>query len=105
MQGFRAERGGRILVGGVDMFKLPMDVAFDVVVQRDARDLGIIGSVTGRAGQLDTKYVRGLLPSPVSTNATIVLRSSDAVARKTVDVFEIWKGELVYDNVPVDIKP
>ena len=30
---------------------------------------------------------------------TIVFRSSDRVARKTVDIYEAWKGELVYEHV------
>jgi hypothetical protein len=31
----------------------------------------------------------------------LILRSSEAAARATVDLTSIWKGELVYQNVPV----
>ena len=30
---------------------------------------------------------------------TVILRSDPAVARKTVDLVEIWKGEIVMEDV------
>lgn len=31
----------------------------------------------------------------------IILRSSEKVARHTLDMFDMWKGELVFENVPI----
>ena len=35
----------------------------------------------------------------------VVFRSSEAVARRTVDLVKIWKGEVVARDVPVKLKP
>ena len=43
----------------------------------------------------------GRYDGPPVTSCDLILRSNQEVARRTVDLFEIWDGELVYENVPV----
>jgi hypothetical protein len=34
---------------------------------------------------------------------SIILRSSETIARHTVDMHDMWKGEIIFPNVPVTI--
>ena len=45
---------------------------------------------------------RGEWPGPF-TSCDVILRSSEKVAR-TSFLFEIWKGEVVYKDVPVEVE-
>ena len=45
------------------------------------------------------------METPAFTSCDIILRSSEKVAKETVDLFEIWQGELVYRDVPVKLGP
>ena len=35
---------------------------------------------------------------------TVILRSSDQAARRSIEIYEAWKGELVFEDVPVSDK-
>ncbi|HEY7118227.1 MAG TPA: hypothetical protein VH475_16675 [Tepidisphaeraceae bacterium] len=36
-----------------------------------------------------------------ATRADVILRASGRAARATVDLFEIWDGELIFKDVPI----
>jgi hypothetical protein len=40
-------------------------------------------------------------PLPPGETVDIVLRTNIDAARRTVDLYEVWNGELVYEDVPV----
>jgi hypothetical protein len=80
---------------------VPVDVAFDVVVRAGGVEYPLT-TITFRKGATTELHAGGNFrpPDDVRT-ADLVFRSSERAARKTVDLVEFWKGELVIDNVPV----
>ena len=36
-----------------------------------------------------------------SGKVDVTFRSSELIARKTVDLFDIWKGEIIFKDVPM----
>lgn len=90
------------LDGTIEFGVMPTNVAFDVIARFDGRELRVGGVHVRRGGGthwgIGSDY-RALEKLPPKVD--IVLRSSEKVARGTVDLFEIWDGELVYEDVPV----
>jgi hypothetical protein len=90
------------LDGTIEFGAMPANVAFDVIARFDDRELrfGGVNLLRGRSTHYsvssEDKAMKTLPPK-----VDIVLRSSEKVARGTVDLFEIWDGELVYEDVPV----
>jgi hypothetical protein len=81
---------------------LPVDAGFDVFLRFDGNEYSM-GSVymrttVGGGNYAATNSFAGNAPA----NVDVVLRSSEAVARQTVDITRIWKGEIVLPNVPID---
>ncbi len=81
---------------------LPTNVAFDVIFRMDGRETAE-GGFTRRQGEplQNTFYhvqYNGVLPKTLD----LILRSSEKRARETVDVFEIWNGELIFENIPFE---
>ena len=80
---------------------VPVDVAFEVIARAGAVDYPLT-TVTFRKGATTELHAGGNFKPPDDVIAAdIVFRSSERVARKTVDLVEFWQGELVIDNVPV----
>lgn len=87
-----------MLAGEVVVRNPPVNLAFDVFARAGNQEysMGAVsfhGSGTYGIGALN-------LPSNLRS-VDIVLRSSDAEARKTVEITEIWQGEIHIPNVPV----
>jgi hypothetical protein len=81
---------------------LPADIAFDVFLRSAdgaERKLGALIAAKGTSTE-ELLWTGGTL-NPVPVAARIVLRSNEYLVRRTLDQFELWKGELVYDDVPV----
>lgn len=88
----------------IAMTGLPMNVAFDVYVRVGTREQHL-GVVSGRP-ERGTHYhssENSWNHEPVDT-VDVILRSSEEMARKTIDIYEFWEGELVHEDVPVEIK-
>jgi hypothetical protein len=83
----------------MDCGNLPVGIAFDL----QARVWGMerfIGSIHLAKGESNSILVWAKnLPSDGTFD--LILRSSKTVAEDTVDLFEIWQGELVYPNLRV----
>lgn len=82
--------------------KVPVNVAFEV--------LASIGGKEYHFSALDVSQGRSIQWSvisdadiPPAESCTVIFRSSEKRARATVDLFEIWDGELVYENVPIKL--
>jgi len=88
---------------------LPVNIAFDILVRISGEEY-VLGPTCAAKGDrrltwglrrdLSSQGYRG--PAPESLD--VILRSSEKAARDTVDLFEIWQGELVYKDVPVQAK-
>ena len=83
---------------------LPADVAFDVVARVGDAEFPM-GVITIPAGTTNSGYhlqVQGpKQPGNDVTSVDIVFRSNPDAVLRTVDMSGLWKGELVYPNLPV----
>ncbi len=83
---------------------LPADVAFDSIWRAGDREWPI-GTIAGRggSGQHATNY-GGDAPAldPGTAAVDIILRPSIKAAARNIDVVDIWDGEIVIENVPVE---
>jgi hypothetical protein len=79
----------------------PANAAFDVIARVGGREypLGTVTQQKGANGGIHVSQAP-FQGGPV-TAIDLILRSSDAAARRTTWCFEAWKGELVFENVPV----
>lgn len=79
----------------------PVGVAFDVIAEVDTQSLNL-GAMTFSRSEWHTEVYSWSLPSavPLGEEWSLVLRTSVAAAETTLDLFEIWDGELRFDPVP-----
>ena len=84
---------------------LPIGIAFDVFIRVDDQELKL-GTIRlprneqmgfGLGQQIVKKFGR-------PKELTVILRTSDYAARRSVDLYEIWDGELVFEDFPVQDK-
>ncbi len=93
----------RGLQGTVKIQAPPVNIAFEVFVRIDGEELRL-GTIHKAKGESTDWRVGRAHTGPPFTSCDVILRSSKDVARRSVDLFEIWEGELVYDDVPVEVK-
>jgi hypothetical protein len=89
----------------LEVFRPPADLAFDVVVrvggvETELRQFAIARGQSGGFG-VNGDPVKAIR----AERADIVLRSSGAVARRTVDDLRPWRGEIVFADVAVQREP
>ena len=89
----------------VDSQSPPVAIAFDVWVRTadGEKRLGSVArpaaTVSGSHGfHLEDKVAAEL----VGETCTIIFRGSADAAKRTVDLYEYWAGELIYEDVPVE---
>ncbi|MDB5356007.1 MAG: hypothetical protein JWN24_2460 [Phycisphaerales bacterium] len=95
----------QFLDANIDAAALPVDVAFDVFVRFNGREFPV-GGVNFHKGAT-SGYGSGVekLPADAPAKVDVILRSSEAVARQTMDLTHIWKGEIVLKDVPINRPP
>jgi hypothetical protein len=86
---------------GVDAAALPVDVAFDVFARFNGKEHPI-GTVSFRKGARGG-YAAGArdFPADPPQLVDVIFRSSEAVARETMELTRIWMGEIVIPGVPL----
>ncbi|MGA2584188.1 MAG: hypothetical protein ABSG31_12995 [Tepidisphaeraceae bacterium] len=92
------------LQGQFTTANVPANVAFDIFARFNGKEYSL-GSISCDKGNTTRWGIGGQgedIPTPPPT-IDIILRSSEAAARRTVDLNEIWKGEIIYPNVPVTV--
>jgi len=77
----------------------PLNVAFDMVARVDGEEHHL-ATLTMRAGA--AMHYQAAAYAPPKETFDLILRSNEQVARRTIDLFEIWDGELVYVSVSVE---
>jgi hypothetical protein len=102
--------GGQVSIGGQIHFKgLPTSAAFEVI-WRERADDGSPGrewpicTVTGRRSSANSDAIMGLsgqLSGFTANRVDVILRPSIAAAARTIDLREIWDGEVVIPDAPV----
>ena len=85
---------------------LPANVSFDLILAANEQEtfMPTIAMARDDPGVLASN-ITFLPASAVDGNITLVLRSSRKAASKTVNLFDIWGGELRLENVPVTRAP
>ena len=78
----------------------PIGIAAELFVEFDARSRRA-GSVTHHPSRSNTLRCSARLSGPPPEHVNIIVRSSKQVAERTIDLYEIWGGELRFDNVEV----
>ena len=102
---------GHNISGKVHMNNLPVDIAFDVLVRVNGRETWV-GWLFGHKSPANNAGSGGgtgwgfgaMLPEPPSGSCDVILRSSKEGVRNTLTLYEYWEGELVFKDVPVEIK-
>ncbi len=98
-QKFEAGRGQHLWVT-VEIDKPPAGVAFEVFAQFEGTELRM-GEVHAAGGKSVRRFLSVESGRPAPERCSVILRSSAKVARNTVDIVEMWAGEIVYPDVPV----
>jgi hypothetical protein len=89
--------------GHLQLKKLPYNIAFDVIARYGGKEHPL-RSITARTMEDTDLHFWGseLFELPCQPTVDIILRSSREVAEDTPDLYAIWKGEIVYLNVPIE---
>lgn len=96
----------------IDIDPPPVNIAFEVLIRVGGREFGLdeiwakhSGGWTkrrrGSHGYIDEPEQGARIPKTQFVD--VIFRSSEAVAKKTVNLYEIWGGEIVFEDVPVSI--
>lgn len=89
----------------IKLAKPPMSIAFEILTQVDGIEKRV-GVVTWQEDSRDINWDgvwwNPLGPPPSSVD--LIFRSSKEVAAKTLDLYKIWNGEFILENVPVIVE-
>ena len=100
----RSSPPGR-LSGELGIYSPPIGIAFDAFARFGGREQRL-GSVTVNKGARTNYLLRSDGPAPTGESRfDLVLRTNLDAARRTVDLFEVWKGEIVWPDVRFGDEP
>jgi hypothetical protein len=90
------------LTGTIRLGTPPIGIVFKVVARIDGREATLCYFHKGEGqSHPQTLAVDAVVEGLSSRTIDIVFRAQPSAARHTVDLFEVWDGELVYKDVPV----
>lgn len=88
--------------GEVELKRPPVNVAFEVFARSGDVERRI-GQATAGPSRWVTVHLRGNLNAmPTDHRVDVVLRSSRKAAAATLDLYQIWEGEIVIPDVPIE---
>jgi hypothetical protein len=89
------------LDGMVNISAVPVNIAFDVFARIDGKEypMGAVATAKGHDCGFGV-FCSNPPPTPFS-KCDVVLRSSEKAAKSTLDLTEIWKGEVLIKDVKV----
>lgn len=79
---------------------IPVELAFDVFLRVRGKEYPF-NTLTSPKDCKYSGYQKAAYDGPVARTIDIVLRSNPKVARQTVDLTEMWEGELVFPDLPL----
>jgi len=97
---FWSARREDVLEIQLNLADLPVNVASDMFVRIDDREYAFTKLLARTSATYET-HIRERCKAPRKNAYDLVIRSNQGLARNTVDMFEIFEGELVYEDVPV----
>lgn len=83
---------------------IPVNIAFDIFARRDGSEYPF-GNITASAGQSREIVLTSPKEFPLDPphkSVDLIFRSSETLARRTVDLHKIWQGELLFQNVALN---
>lgn len=92
------------LEGEVALHQLPENAAFDVFARtKDGQEyaLGQIHLAKGEGCDFGVFAANGKKPTTMPASIDVILRSSAAAAEESIDLTDIWDGQVIIPNVPV----
>ncbi len=102
----RVQEEGNKLIAPVKAGRLPVDVLFDVYVSLNGQEW-FLGSVRHEAGLGGwgsvTRCMRAQVPP--ASRCDLILRSSERADHPEALLTKVWRGELVYRDVPITLGP
>lgn len=84
----------------LNLADLPVNVASDMFVRIDSREYAFT-TLLARTGATYESHMSRRCKAPRRDAYDLVIRSNQGLARETADMFEVFEGELVYEDVPV----
>jgi hypothetical protein len=88
---------------GLNIEKPPINVAFSVFARAGGKEFRMGDIAADTSANMGTSMLPSGFDIPAG-KVQLIFRSDPAVARKTVDLHEIWKGEIIIDNVELKEK-
>ena len=84
---------------------LPIGIAFDVFIRIGDQELKLGTMSLSNKKQMGFSMGEAIVKKFGRPKVlTVILRTSDHAARRSVDLYEIWDGELVFEDFPVQDK-
>jgi len=87
----------------IDALAPPENAAFSVFAKWNGREEHLVDFAVERNGAF-RKSITYFHPQPAPKRMDVVFRSEPAVARRTLDMNEIWKDDVVLENVPFEVE-
>ena len=85
----------------IEVNKVPHNIAFDVIGRAGDTEFPI-GTLAASSGYTGSFGMAGYKVPPLPDDRVdVILRSSEAALRGTVDLFDAWRGEIVFEGLPV----
>ena len=99
---FVYNRAGVPFQGTIEFTNPPVNAAFDVYARIKGKEYRV-GQASKAKGKSGGCGFHGSNEIPRVSSCDIILRSSEKVARHTMAMFDMWEGELVFENVPIKL--
>jgi hypothetical protein len=93
------------LQGELRVTSVPTSIAFDVFVRCNGQTTRAAGIAMKKGSSTTYAISARLADGPQPSSVDVILRSNAEVARNTVDMHDLWSGELTFPNVPVTVDP
>ena len=82
---------------------LPENIAFEIFIRDSGKEYRLSEMALAKGQRMNFHMAGQSFETPLSGDKVdIILRSSERVGRRTIDLFDIWKGEIVIKDVPVN---
>ena len=100
---FANNQAGGPIQGTIEIDNPPVNVVFEVFARIKGKEYRL-GQVSKAKGKTGICCFQGPDDMPRAESCDIILRSSEKVARHSLDMFEMWQGELVFKDVPIELR-
>jgi hypothetical protein len=97
-------RGANNLQMNIELKNAPANLAFEAFLRIDGKEHSV-STMTLAKGGSTTYGLQTNAVAPAASRADLILRSSERVARQTIDFQDYWDGEIIIPNISITPKP